>query len=222
MSIFTVSTADIYNLALLKHNIYCVLHPPIWFAGPVGIFDTIMGVVCYWLFYRKMKILTNTLRESSIPENGATRTRSMSQAEQTCDYELAYILRKYAILSGTTAISTWIAAGSSIFIESPQGLFAIDTVINTWCILLYNGRYDGVYNKIFGCISNLEWKNKNKGKTDIAMEKESKPDTISSKTGTISTTINTLQRTRIESVSVGMEVEEGNDEKRIENELDNV
>lgn len=163
LAIFTISTTHIFDL-IPANDIFCTYVAPIWFTGTVGIFDSVMGILCYWLFYRKMSILTSILHQKqeqlSTNPSPVTRTRTLSEAEQRCDYELAYILRKYAILSFCTLISTWIAAGFATFSEAPMGLFSIDTVINTWCILLYDSRYDHIYNKIFKCISKSQWKTK--------------------------------------------------------------
>ena len=57
-----------------------------------------------------------------------------------------------------TLISTLFAAKFATIIATHMWFFAVDMMVNTWCILLYDARYDGVYNKLFGCISKSEWK----------------------------------------------------------------
>ena len=123
LSTFMIST--VYVLQLIPNNDkICTFAAPIWYLSVVGIFDSIMGILCYWLFYRKMNILIilrnqhpNAISSSISQAMTRARARTLSDAEQRCGYELAYILRKYAILSASTLLSTWIAAGSASFLK---------------------------------------------------------------------------------------------------------
>eukprot|EP01084_Bolivina_argentea_P280839 480354_1 len=153
LNIFCITCSYVYELIYVSTHGHCTFHAPIWFAAVVGIFDSIMGILCYWLFHRRLSFILAINKAN-------TSNRRLSAAEKQCDYELAYIVRKFAILSGCTLLSTWIAAGFGTFTLAPLGLFGIDTVINTYCILLYDARYDHIYHKLFKCISKSQWKYK--------------------------------------------------------------
>eukprot|EP01084_Bolivina_argentea_P259226 437332_1 len=69
------------------------------------------------------------------------------------DYDLVYVVRKYAVLSAASIISSW--AGLFLILCSSLSFAAIslDTIVNCWCIVLFDKRYDRIYHTIFGCVS---------------------------------------------------------------------
>ena len=190
-----ISTSHIYHLIVFSEdNHCCVFMPLFWITLIVIPFDSGMGITGYWLFYQRISILTvmvekkansKSLANRCLNKNGKTLTPQYeSEAEESSYNKLLYILRKYAILNACTLLSTWIAAGFATFVASHMEFFALDTMINTWCILLYDARYDSVYSKIFGCISKSEWKYAKKDmdqtKNKLSVNKSNKLEIVDS------------------------------------------
>ena len=155
VSLITFCTGTAYAFDLIKYNIYCIFQAPLWFAATVGLFDSILSVICYWLFYRRLNPLAQMIKNHKIMKHDNNRKQS---TDGEYNHDLMYILRKYAILSGCTMISTWIVCGVGSFTQSPCGLFGLDSIVNVWCVMLYDIQFDHIYNLLCGCISKSHWK----------------------------------------------------------------
>eukprot|EP01084_Bolivina_argentea_P276516 471823_1 len=135
----------------------CVLSFRLWVYAAVIFPDTIMNSLCYYLFHRKMTMLTKLYQLTQLQHN-SNETKSTKQSEMKLNPQLLYVLRKFTILCAATIVSTWIGGGISIIDPSTTVIVAsFDSVINVWCILLYDCRYDYIYLKVFGCVAKREW-----------------------------------------------------------------
>eukprot|EP01084_Bolivina_argentea_P305598 527942_1 len=147
---------------------------------------------CFWLFYRKMKLLQHSFKptksnsefeisQSPSPSLSSPSPSSPSSTGNTNvvirgfdvknndendvpvtpkrnqptkkDHDLLYIIRKYAILSGASIISSYIGYFLVIASSLSFSAVAVDTVLNCWCIVLFDKRYDRIYQKLFGKIA---------------------------------------------------------------------
>ena len=108
--------------------------------------DSACSILCYWLFYRKMRILTNTfLSEQDKP-----------------DYILLYVVRKHVILTAAMILSTFFCLLAIILpLDSAVAAGSIDSMVNVWCLLMFDKRFDRVYLSVFGCIAKSEWNTEN-------------------------------------------------------------
>eukprot|EP01083_Nonionella_stella_P085858 238196_1 len=140
--------------------VYCAFNASYWFYMVYGAAESILSVLCYYLFYRKLNALLS-LVQNVMHMRQATTTdgKGDTDARSFQNYELIYLLRKYAILSGTAILSTWICAGLAMMTESGMGIYCFDSMINCWCIVLFDARYDCIYLKVFGCIAKKDWNN---------------------------------------------------------------
>ena len=86
-------------------------------------------------------------------EDGNESKKSKNEIEDA-DPELYYIVRKYVLLLVTIIVSTWMCVLFYIFpTGSVLGAGSIDSMINGWCIVLFDRRYNNIYLKIYGCIA---------------------------------------------------------------------
>eukprot|EP01084_Bolivina_argentea_P252115 423108_1 len=165
----------------------CVLLFELWANATICIPDAILSCLCYWLFHKKMKLLTklyqNTMKQSA---------DEIQQSEQTSglDSQLLYLLRKYAILCATTIVSTWFCAGIAIFVpDMAMVMGSFDSIINVWCILLYDRRYNNLYLKMFGCVAKREWAIVSEMRSTITDHQSEKTSTEHVKSGDTQVTI---------------------------------
>eukprot|EP01084_Bolivina_argentea_P102524 183671_1 len=91
-------------------------------------------ICCFVLFIIKMRLI-------------------MSLNENEIDLSIAYISRKYAILIIVNIVSSWIVTGFGTFTGLGVCLSAIDSMVNIWTIVLFDKRYDDIYQKMCGCCS---------------------------------------------------------------------
>eukprot|EP01084_Bolivina_argentea_P067504 122917_1 len=117
------------------------------------ILDMTASVGCFWLFYRKMKMLQGT-------------------TDPALNSGLIYVIRKFTILSGTAILSTFILSLFITFTSLAMSAVAIDTVFNCWCIVLFDVRYNDNYKKLFGWMpcSKVKHDEKNNNKVKISIE----------------------------------------------------
>eukprot|EP01084_Bolivina_argentea_P184874 318842_1 len=161
LCVFCLLTVDAFQNKV-ENPLYCAFNAKIWFYIVLGVSESVLSVLCYWLFYRKMKILMGNI--------------------DTTNYALLYLLRKYAILSAVSIVSTWIAAMYALFTESGMGIYCLDSIVNLWCILLFDARHNNIYVKFFGCIAKKEWN----VKVGFTVEGTNTGNTGSTRTGTSS------------------------------------
>ena len=118
------------------YNLDTCIITTIWYqAIAVGVPEAIANIILFWLFYRRINQITNEGSNCSA---------------------LQYITRKYAILIGTSILSTWILMSSLVVTELALTVSAIDGIINIWCLVLFDARLDNIYLKLFGCIAKKE------------------------------------------------------------------
>ena len=99
------------------------------------------------------------------------------------DDDLSYLVRKYLILLAAEIFSTYslmICVFTPLFIT----FFSFDTMINGWCLILYDARYDHIYLRIFGKCA------KKKSKTEMDIDKIDSSTSQKSSTNKSSTTTN--------------------------------
>eukprot|EP01084_Bolivina_argentea_P029807 55304_1 len=131
----------------------CVLKFELWANASIMIPDAMMSCLCYWLFHRKMKVITTLYH----------LTQNQSDPIEQCEddavsTQFLYVLRKFTILCAATILSTWIAGTVAIiWPEWSMVMGSLDSILNVWCILLYDKRYDAIYVMVFGCIAKPEW-----------------------------------------------------------------
>eukprot|EP01084_Bolivina_argentea_P118084 209587_1 len=142
-----------------------------------GILQSAPTLGCFYLFYRKMKLLEVNIFQkipiacqSSQSLGSSTGTQvvihDISDVKQTennnelekripkqADFELVYVVRKYAVLSGAAIVSSWCIIFFVMFTSVSFSAVAFDTVMNCWCIALFDKRYDNIYKKIFRCVA---------------------------------------------------------------------
>ncbi len=174
-----IGTIAILGMAPQNSQGQCVLYFKIWVYGSVIMPDTLMNGLCYYLFHRKMKMLTELYQLSFVQKQN--EGKSAKQSEKKLDPQLVYVLRKFTILCAVTIVSTWIGAGIILFAPHSSTITAcFDSTINVWCILLYDCRYDYLYLKVFGCIAKSEWKSKMTARApELASEKTATENVVS-------------------------------------------
>eukprot|EP01084_Bolivina_argentea_P286504 491491_1 len=158
------------------------------------VLDSFGTYICFYLFYRKMKLLeTNavTIIASEISTQTANKSTTLKveihaynenknetkiestetqSKKKTFDADLIYIIRKYAVLSATAILSTIFMNIFISFTALSLSFVAMDTAVNCWCIVLFDPRYDNIYRKMFSCIA---YSNKIKKKQrEIEMSKQ--------------------------------------------------
>eukprot|EP01083_Nonionella_stella_P122664 369197_1 len=116
--------------------LHCDIIVPIWLGVMCAALDSIASFFCVYLFYSKMKRIW-------------TRESQMSSSERM----LWYITRKFIILSVATALSTYILTFFMVFSRLISSVISIDSMVNIWCLTLYDSRCDGLYQNIFKCVS---------------------------------------------------------------------
>ena len=108
-------------------TINCFAYFPWWVSPFSGILDGAVSMSLLWLFYRKLRVLL----------------------DKNSNADLSYLVRKYLILLMAEIFSTYslmIGVFTPLFIT----FFSIDTMINVWCLILYDIRYNDIYLAIFG------------------------------------------------------------------------
>lgn len=88
--------------------------------------------------------------------------KGVSPTSPNTDYQLLYIVRKHVILTAAIIISTFMCfLGIIMPLGSAVGAGSIDSMINVWCLIMFDKRFNGIYVRIFGCIAKPEWNNAN-------------------------------------------------------------
>merc|ERR1712087_470909 len=95
----------------------------------------------FYLFYRKMKQIYTKVNNND----------NSDQKQTEKDVELVYIVRKYLILLVAAILTSYILLAGIALTALSETFGGIDTMINTWCLVLFNKKYDDLYRKIFGC-----------------------------------------------------------------------
>ena len=119
---------------------------------PIGIFiptvlDTIISVSCFYLFYKKMNQLYKKVRTQK-SQNDDQNSANVKQTQK--DIELMYVVRKYLILLCCAVLTSYLLLGAIATTPLADTFGGIDTMINSWCLLLFHRKYDYLYKKIFG------------------------------------------------------------------------
>ena len=130
-----------FKLLTVQMGGLCVVHTKLWFAGIVGICESSASITLFWLFYRRIKVLVDTSNRNN---QGSSHGRRI--------HKILFTTKKYSILIGVSLISTWSALSILLFMDLCLTVSAIDSVINIWCLVLYDQRLNHVYLKIFGCL----------------------------------------------------------------------
>ena len=133
----------------LDNDMKTCVNVPIQVNGfPVGVIlpgflDTNISFLCFYLFYRKMKQLY-----TSINDSGSNSERKENTQK---DVELMYIVRKYLILLCAAILTSYLLLGAIATTALSETFGGIDTMINSWCLILFDKKYDNLYRKVFGC-----------------------------------------------------------------------
>eukprot|EP01084_Bolivina_argentea_P033708 62339_1 len=148
----------------------CVLDFQLWANASIMMPDAIMSCLCYWLFHRKMKMLTDLYNLNQNQSDTEAEHRDYCEDDKVST-QFLYVLRKFTILCAVTIISTWIAGTIAIiFADWSMIMGSVDSIVNVWCILMYDKRYDDIYVRVFGCIAKPEWNKaeKHRAKRDVS------------------------------------------------------
>eukprot|EP01084_Bolivina_argentea_P231360 390197_1 len=137
LSLITFTVFTMNHFKITKHKSYCPSNVPFWFYMLLGIIESALFIYCCWLFYSKL----NSLNESRTTKN----------------FQMLYLLRKLVVLTCVLIASTWIRVLFSSFSLSIQGISCVDSVVNCWCMLLVDARYDNIYLAICKCVAKPEW-----------------------------------------------------------------
>ena len=89
-----------------------------------------------------------------------SRSSSLSEIKHNVkyDYQLLYVTRKYAILTAISILTTVILILFSVPMGSVLGIGSIDSIINGWCIVLFDAKYNQIYIKLCpASIARPEW-----------------------------------------------------------------
>eukprot|EP01084_Bolivina_argentea_P132506 233843_1 len=151
ISVFSDTTRDFYA----PNKAVCNFVVHLWVFPIVGLLDGGISIFIYYLFHRKMKLLTNNL--SQMVHTNAEKQKTNCVYGMNVDkstYDLVYVTRKYAVLLAASLLSTWFTL---IFISAMPNVnivFAsIDSIANMWCLLLFASKYDKMYNTLFKCVA---------------------------------------------------------------------
>merc|ERR1711933_588078 len=117
-----------------------VSNVPIGLMVP-GFLDTNVSFFIFYLFYRKMKQIYTKVDNNN----------NSDQKQTEKDVELVYIVRKYLILLVAAILTSYLLLAGVATTALSETFGGIDTMINTWCLVLFNKKYDNLYRKIFAC-----------------------------------------------------------------------
>eukprot|EP01084_Bolivina_argentea_P286194 490930_1 len=113
---------------------YCEIQCAMWVSGPNGMSDQIATIICFLLFYKRLKLLMKNVDSQ--------------------DTKLLYIIRKYTILMATYIISMWMMMFFSTFLFPYVGVIGLfDGMTNMWSLVLFDTRYDNIYQTVFKCVA---------------------------------------------------------------------
>eukprot|EP01084_Bolivina_argentea_P067503 122916_1 len=118
--------------------------------------DMTASIGCFWLLYRKMKIL-----------------QSISITDPEFNTSLIYVIKKFTILSATAILSTSVLSLFVTFTSFSLSAAAVDTVFNCWCIVLFDVRYNNSYKTLFGwmaCAKVAQNENKKNKNVEISIQ----------------------------------------------------
>eukprot|EP01084_Bolivina_argentea_P118085 209588_1 len=116
---------------------YCQIQCAMWVAAPNGMGDQIATITCFILFWKRLKLL-------------------MNKCNVTKDNQMTYITRKYTVLMATNIMSTWLIMFASTFTSYGVVGGAVDGMINMWTLVLFDKRYDNIYQKVFKCVARTD------------------------------------------------------------------
>ena len=119
-----------YIILLSPYN-SCVANMKPIIAITVALLEAITNITLFWLFYRKIKDITS----SSDDKDGT----------------IMYITRKYLVLIAVATISTWSFVVFAVITDLPFTIASIDSMINLWCLVLFDKRLDHIYQIVFKC-----------------------------------------------------------------------
>eukprot|EP01084_Bolivina_argentea_P299928 517044_1 len=114
----------------------CVFTVPFWTTATVFPMDSVALFICFYLFQKKINILLNMQSEGN---NAGSNIVLMN------------VLRKYKVLLITVTVSSWILGLIITFSALVQTFSATDTMINIWCLILFDVRYTKLYERVFRC-----------------------------------------------------------------------
>eukprot|EP01084_Bolivina_argentea_P180263 311423_1 len=98
---------------------------------PLSGFDSVCGLVCLYIFIKKLKILINV-----------DKKRYNKNAKAMSD--LKYLVNKFMIIALFAIIFTYFV--STIFLFVPASCLAgIDTLVNVYCLMITTANYDFYY-----------------------------------------------------------------------------
>eukprot|EP01084_Bolivina_argentea_P290557 499113_1 len=129
--------ADLYDDQFVYEGL-CVVITPDWIPGVIAMIDIVSNVACLWLFYYKMKKLWKMI--SSVNEIITAQT-----------VELAYIIRKYTVLTAFSVVSTILLGASVAITPIFWTVLTFDTIINVVCLTLFDKRFDRYYQILCCC-----------------------------------------------------------------------
>eukprot|EP01084_Bolivina_argentea_P244390 409407_1 len=114
---------------------FCIMIVPYWINAIAFAMDSAATVICFYLFQKKIQLLLSIQSK----ENNNVRNDFLN------------LLRKYKVLLITVTVSSWILGTSGTFTCFACSLGAIDSIINIWCLVLFDIRYNKLYQRMFRC-----------------------------------------------------------------------
>eukprot|EP01083_Nonionella_stella_P073462 198640_1 len=99
------------------------------------VFESMINVTCFWLFWRKIKIIQSDTVLSS------------DEAES-----LTNVVRKYAVLIGAAMVSNYVLILLTFMTDLGYAFSTVDTMISIWYLVLFDQRFDSIYRKVFRCM----------------------------------------------------------------------
>ena len=110
-----------------------------------------------------LQSMTKTTTIPTEPPTFGLHSRSSSLSEirhnVQYDYQLAYVTRKYQILAWIAVLTTIILIICTFPMGSVMGIANIDSILNSWFIVLFDAKYNYIYVKLCGWIpfAKTEW-----------------------------------------------------------------
>eukprot|EP01083_Nonionella_stella_P096119 270070_1 len=124
------------------HHGLCVVYTADFIPGVMGSIDVLTNIFCLVLFLKKMCRLQSMI------------SNVHSDDVNTQTVELAYIIQKFTVLTGFSALSTILLGASVAVTPMLFTMLTIDTIINISCLLLFDKRFDHVYQLLCCCCAN--------------------------------------------------------------------
>eukprot|EP01084_Bolivina_argentea_P019869 36943_1 len=124
-NIWTVTTVFVE----IDGEIYCGCKTLMMLAAGILLFDTVISLLCCWLFVRPL--------------------RALNKLENNSDQELHDMVIKCTVLTFVAVISTMLSM-IAIVMFYLTGLVALDAIVNCVCVFLFDSDYDAHY-KVLCC-----------------------------------------------------------------------